>query len=365
MYRSFTVKNYRGFEDLTVNSLKRINLIAGKNNVGKTALLEALWIHHGAVNPDLGLRVDTFRGVNIAEPANFMRNLFFQFNQELAIEFLAKGDWSDKPRLLKMQLQDRPTVEVPLSELSEEQHGPQRSSSVIRQSSNEIVMDYTDESGQNFSSSGWLVERQIGPGVLETGIEKKQQSRPHAPIAIFLGSRRLGVSNEDVGRYSELEVKGEHEGVTDILKEIEPRLQRLAVVSTRDAPTMYADIDMGRLIPVPLMGDGMTRLLSLALAIATVPDGMVVVDEIENGLHHSVMQRIWTAVATFARKYNVQIFATTHSEECIQSAHLAFASDEDYDFRLYRLERTDDKVRPVMYDREMLEAALVSGLEVR
>jgi AAA15 family ATPase/GTPase len=115
VYRSFTVKNFRGFEKLTIESLERVNLIAGKNNVGKTALLEALWIHHGAINPDLGLRVDSFRGINVVEPENFMSNLFFRFNRELVIELLAEGDWGNEPRALKMSLRDRPTVEVALS----------------------------------------------------------------------------------------------------------------------------------------------------------------------------------------------------------------------------------------------------------
>jgi AAA15 family ATPase/GTPase len=112
------------------------------------------------------------------------------------------------------------------------------------------------------------------------------------------------------------------------------------------------------------MGDGMARLLFLALAIASAPNGLVLVDEVENGLHHTVMERVWRAIAAFARNFNVQIFATTHSQECIEFAHSAFASDRVYDFRLYRLERANGVVRPVKYDREMLDIALESGLEV-
>ena len=63
MYYKFTIDNFRGFKNLTLNSLKRVNLISGKNNVGKTSLLEALFIHCGAFNPDLILRVNAFRGI--------------------------------------------------------------------------------------------------------------------------------------------------------------------------------------------------------------------------------------------------------------------------------------------------------------
>jgi AAA15 family ATPase/GTPase len=76
MYHSFEIKNFRGLENLTIEGLERINLIAGKNNVGKTALLEALWIHHGAVIPELALRVDSFRGLDAGDSQEFMGNLF-------------------------------------------------------------------------------------------------------------------------------------------------------------------------------------------------------------------------------------------------------------------------------------------------
>ena len=111
----------------------------------------------------------------------------------------------------------------------------------------------------------------------------------------------------------------------------------------------------------------MARLSSIALAIGSTRNGVVLVDEIENGLHHSVMKKVWGGIAQFAREFNVQVFATTHSWECIRSAHEAFSEDELYDFRLHRLERikdTDD-VRAVTYDQETLDIALKKELEVR
>src|SRR5258708_5199603 len=63
MYRTFTAKNFRCFDELTFTDLKRINLIAGKNNVGKTALLEALFVHSGAYNPQLTLLLNAIRGL--------------------------------------------------------------------------------------------------------------------------------------------------------------------------------------------------------------------------------------------------------------------------------------------------------------
>jgi hypothetical protein len=335
--------------------------------VGKTALLEALWMHHGAVIPDLGLRVDSFRGLDAGDPEEFMGNLFFGFDRRLVIELSAKGDWGEDPRRLKMSLQDRPNVEIPAVGLGLGQPATQAT-----YSRNQLVMDYSYESRGQSTSTGWLVERQINAGVpgvamgvATVGMEATQVSRPHQSLAVFLAARRASVSEEDVKRYSQLEINGQHEDVLQILKEIDPRLKKLAVVSARSAPAVYADIGLNRLIPVQLMGDGMTRILSLALSIATVPDGMVLVDEIENGLHHLVMQKVWSSIATFARHYNVQIFATTHSRECFQAALEALGDDDENEFRLYRIEHFRDKLRTVRYDREMMDFALNFNVEVR
>jgi hypothetical protein len=366
MYRSFKIQNFRGLKNLSIEGLGRVNLITGANNVGKTALLEALWIHHGAVIPELGLRVDSFRGLDPGDSEDFMGSLFFGYDRGLEIELAAKGDWGKEPRRLKMSLEDRATVEVPVPAL-----GPSQPATQTTYSRNQLIMNYSYESRGQATSAGWLVQRQTNsmvpgaPGVTAVGMEARQAPRPHDPLAIFLTARRASISEEDVKRYSDLEVRGQHKGAVQILKGIDPRLTKLAVVSARPTPAIYADIGLSRLIPMQLMGDGMARILSLALSIATVPGGMVLVDEIENGLHHLVMQKVWSSIATFARHYNVQIFATTHSRECFQAALEALGDDDENEFRLYRIEHFRDKLRTVRYDREMMDFALNFNVEVR
>jgi AAA15 family ATPase/GTPase len=70
MYKSFEIKNFRGFKELKIENLKRLNLIAGKNNAGKTAILEALFIHCGVLNPELVPVVNAIRGYDIIKLKN-------------------------------------------------------------------------------------------------------------------------------------------------------------------------------------------------------------------------------------------------------------------------------------------------------
>lgn len=367
MYHTFSIKNFRCFDDLTLEGLGRINLIGGRNNIGKTAVLEALWLHHGSANPDLAVRLDAFRGLEQVVPDNFLGNLFHGFDRSLTVELCAGGDWGDDPRLLRMWFEDSSTFEIPVPGLENNQPDPLQNSSMGVKSSKVIVMDYSYESEDRLTTKGRLVENQVNPLVrtagLETSIVRGSLSQ-NRTLAVFLSARRPGVSNEDVIRYSQLEINGQQDGVLQILQLIEPNLKRLVVVSTGPTPAIYADVKLGRLIPMQLLGEGMSRILTVALSIATVPGGMVLVDEIENGLHYTVMEKVWQAIAAFARHYDVQIFATTHSHHCIQSACRAFAADEEEPLQLYSLGVRKGKMSAVKYDRERLLTAFDFGFGV-
>jgi AAA15 family ATPase/GTPase len=122
---------------------------------------------------------------------------------------------------------------------------------------------------------------------------------------------------------------------------------------------------MQRLIPLPVMGGGIVRLTRLSLYIGNAPKGVVLVDEVENGIHYSVMDKVWKAIGEAARRFDAQVFATTHSRECIVAAHKAFTENGSYDFRLHRLEKVNKAISVITYDQKSLAAAIDTGLEVR
>jgi AAA15 family ATPase/GTPase len=118
-------------------------------------------------------------------------------------------------------------------------------------------------------------------------------------------------------------------------------------------------------VPSPLLGDGVRRSLSVILAVGAAENGVVLVDEIENGIHHSAMKPLWSVIAEASKTFNCQVFATTHSEECIYAAHDAFKENGPYDLMLYRLDRRNGSISAVAYDEERLDAAFSIPLEVR
>ena len=352
MYRILQLKNFRGFSDLTVSGLERINLIAGANNVGKTALLEALFLHQAPTNPELAVRLLALRGLSHLkyEADALWGHLFYQFDLERRIDIVT-WDTAQVERSLSIMVQEAQSMTKRHLQ-STAQNGPFGYSKTFPQ---QLFLTYRD--------SDEVIQSHVS--ISEDGLQYERPYNKRLPDAIFLTSRWDRVVIEDTERYSKLETIGLEGQILQALQLIEPRLRRLTVVLMGGVPVIHGDIGVGRLIPLPLMGEGMGRLLSLLLAIANVPNGIVLIDEVENGLHHSVIYLIWQGIMNFARQFNVQLFATTHSEECVQAAHQASKDSDISDFRLFRLRRVAQTIQAVSHDQEMLGAALEVGLEVR
>jgi AAA15 family ATPase/GTPase len=91
----------------------------------------------------------------------------------------------------------------------------------------------------------------------------------------------------------------------------------------------------------------------------------MLIDEVENGLHHSIHEQIWAGLAETAEKLNVQIFATTHSEECLHAAHNAFLARKEYDLSAIQLFRAESGVQGRVLSRELIEAGIDGNIDLR
>lgn len=358
MLRTFTAKGFRCFRDLTIRQLERVNLIAGKNNTGKTALLEGLCLFSAPNNPILPLQLNNLRGVSHVniDASEVWGWLFFKKNIDARIELIGEMD-DTNTRTLTIQLEERLKDSIPASPPASGDTtttAPPDSISTGRVPL-DVVLNYADSTGQRGTSRA---------SAMPIGGQVKR-----AALTSFIPTWFLHTHNrtpqEDAIRFSRLaEIEREEEVVAPV-RILEPRLKRLAVLVSSGQPIIHGDLGEGRMVPVPYMGEGVSRLLSILLAIANASGGMILLDEIENGLHYSVMKEVWKAIAQAARQHDVQMFATTHSWECIQAAHHAFRERGPYELRYYRLDRQNKDIVAKSMDEAMLERVQYTDLEIR
>jgi hypothetical protein len=356
--KNLNVRNFRCFEDLAIQQLGRINLISGKNSVGKTSLLEAIFLLMGGTNLSLVMNLsalrgigDPFRGDLKALRELLWQPLFRRFGPQAAFEIF--GSYQDGARTsLSIQVSSEEASQLPL-ELP--------STGVSRTA--ETPRAYSLKATYRRGSSQASTNLSLTPkGAVIEPLPEEPLVRSSVP-AVFLAAGHREHPQEDAERLGRLEIHKRRIDLVKILHPIEPRLARLATVGVGGVPIIHGDVGLDKLLPLALMGDGLRRLTSILLTIATTEGGFVLIDEIENGLHHSVLAHAWQVLAEAAEAADVQVFATTHSFECIRSAHEVFGTSSS--FRLHRLERIHDDIHARTYDPEALASAMKAELEVR
>ncbi len=353
MLQSFSAVSFRCFKNLTIDSMARVNLIAGRNNVGKTALLEAIRLHCDASDSLLPTIINEWRGVD--EPAN-------AFGESWAWLFFDKDPANPAQLTSEDDKGKRHTVVFQLTDIATAKAG----------------MPGFPPAPDSFPGQGWhanapclAIKSDVPAGerivwVIGPNGEAWYTAAEAWRIACeFVGSG-LPSADTDVRHFSALENAKRLGELIPSLQILEPRLERLSLTVLGNKPVIRGDVKgLSTLVPIHLIGEGVRRLLSILIAVFNSAAGIVLIDEIENGLHYSVMKDVWKAIAHAARKMNVQVFATTHSWECIQSAHHAFKESGPYEFRYYRLDRGEGDVSVKTMDERMLDAVERTDLEVR
>jgi Predicted ATPases len=367
MINRVRLRNFKGFQQLDLSGLSRITLIGGRNNIGKSSLLEAIFLFYDSNNPGSLFRHLGWRNIQVSssEAETLFAPVFYNYdlNNHLGIEinddvYHSKLEVSYEPRHFNASI----NVNIP----DNSKDAIQIPSGAIVSNVYSFKLDYQFDSSRRCLT---LVVRQ-SPANLNIQFEDDNQvAFPESmkrPV-IYLPLRMRVDPQEDAARFGKLDIERKNAGVLDFLKVLEPDLKGLSSISLTPRSEIYADLNgMRQKIPVALLGDGMSRLLSVILAIATSRGGIVMIDEIDAGLHYSALPKIWQGISQAAKEYQCQIIATTHSYECLQAAYEGVsAANMEREFNYFRLEKQDNTVVGKQYTASVLGTALSQGWEVR
>jgi hypothetical protein len=355
MYERIEVRNFRSISQLEVQGLSRINLIVGRNNSGKTSLLEALFLLGGGADARLPSTLGQLRGQTV-DPRSIeaiWRPLFHQLRPDQKV--VLRWHWQNEPCDRELEIGVLPPTQCLTTTLP-----PQSSNGVGAAPSLGAITGLTI----TFRSPSGSFQAETS---VDAGSGQLQAASHHAEdcvLTTLMSARAFSSPLRDAQQFSLARRDKLDTSILEALQLIEPTVQRIEVLYEAGGPTLYVDTGLETLIPLAACGEGLGRLFSIAVELLTVRGGVLLIDEIDNGLHYSVLPGLWTLLGGACERFDVQLFATTHSEELLFSALNAF-KEQPGTLGLYRIDKRAGKHSVAWYDAETQTAVREVPFEVR
>jgi AAA15 family ATPase/GTPase len=333
LLKEVEIVDYKCFQDFKLTGLSKINIITGENNVGKTALLEALLLIDNSKNIRELILTITYIYQNRDLDVEYIRAYLSKINLEFKSN---KSQFSMKHKFI-YEL-DNNELEKAIKYKNEE--------FLILYSNNKTLIEIFPFYYSNESLPFSKVKLQLKNN---TFIDS---SRPYNKrlTEIYASIQKLKIQNKFL-KYLQILDK-------NIIR-IEPYIidntfYLQLTLNTLEEPLISAEL-----------GEGVNRYIEILATILTNKDKIILIDEIENGIHHSKLKDIWKAIIEIVEKENIQLFVTTHDKDTIKAFNKACEEKEFKEIISIELFKKDNIIHPIIRDFQSLNATVNSGMEIR
>jgi len=370
-FGALSIERFRAFRHLKIEGLGRVNLITGRNNTGKSSVLEALRILASDASPSVIYDILHFREEDPREtedptrPADVaslfaLSSLFHgfpEFSAELEPMVIAANGSQRSMRL-----------SMGVGWFSEERTTDGSRRQVLQQ--------------QNLFGEGEVLPALV---VEASGVQRllpldslSRYYRRRLPTSVFQNEPRMpcefvspygGAQTATLGPlWDKIALSDREEDVVKALRIIDPGISAVSMVGGEGTRQPRTAIVRSKGMPRPVnlrsFGDGLNRLFGIVLSLVNAKDGLLLIDEFENGMHYSVQLDVWRAVFQLARHLDVQVVATSHSWDAVEAFQKAASEDPDEGV-LIRLSRKGEDIIPTLFREDELAVATRDRIEVR
>ena len=356
MIGTLHILNFKKVKSLTLPKLNRVNLLVGDNNVGKSTILEALSLYLSNGSESQIWKLLSNRGEAISpldeNIADYNRehylSLFHNREENYSKQFgISIGESMISDQCLRIS-------QIYYSESRTSDNTP-----IIHLFSQEDVEE------KHFNITGTGIRVSSKSKTFHISYQSNTPSfRQIAKLAPFEYVRSSDFTpTENASRYDAITLTDVEPYVAEALRFIHPDIDRISFVN--DSPRwripMASFKDSKKRIRLSSMGDGINRMLTVILALLNCKGGVFMIDEFETGLYYTVQTKLWEIVFMLAEKLNIQVFATTHSSDCIRS----FAKANNGQGTLIRMEEHEGELTTTSYSDSELIFATNNQIELR
>jgi hypothetical protein len=369
---TLTIERFRALRELKIYGLGRVNLITGRNNTGKSSVLEALRLLASDASPSVINNILRYREEDFGEAEEPTRPVDAEGLLQISSLFHGFPQLSDKPQAIVISANghQRPmklTLEVAWVSEERDQDGSRR-----------LVPQQPSLFGEGDGMPALVIEAGGSKRILTPDHFRRYayRGRPFRPdlgdepsLPCIFVSPYGGERTATLGAlWDKIALSDREKDVVEALRIIDPEISAVSMVGGEGPRQQRTAIvrasNLPRPVPLRSFGDGLNRLFGIALSLVNVKDGLLLIDEFENGLHHTVQLDAWRVVFKLSRRLGIQVFATSHSWDSIESFQKAAAETPEQGV-LVRLSRKGEAIIPTIFAEDELAVATRDRIEVR
>jgi AAA15 family ATPase/GTPase len=313
--KNIEIKNFKCFKDFKAQGFGRVNLIGGKNNVGKTALMEACYINVGS--RDIKTMIWYLHGIKfMRENLNILDNIE-ENNRRKYIEKSNKLSTKSNINFSSFNIQEK--------------FGIKKYKFIIN--SVETIVNVND-----FSSEFDFVDN-----------------------VDFIDN--FGLSNSEIiTAYGSVQKEDNEEMLNKLINKFDKDIIAFKIIKEKP----QCKIKNGEYLEITEFGDGVRHLISIIVSLYKSANGYLFIDEMDNGIHYTMLDKLWDAILDISKKLNVQVFATTHSKDGIESYARVAKIKQDKDIKYVKITKLkDDTIMAGVRDYDVLQYMIDDGHEAR
>lgn len=310
MINTFKIHNFRGIKSLEIDEIKQLNLFLGYNNCGKSSVLEALYLFSDPSHPVNEIQINRARHY-LKSDIKSLQSIFYGL--DYAAPITLSGRMSDgETRMLEIKYYEHEPAKTDLSDMT-----------FTSRKTNKI---YGLENILHLALDGKEETYKFNVEPVNDSEAKVSSDKQNGKYEDNFNCGYMPPSSNPldyINSFKEIVENKETSYIVKALHEIEPSLTGLTVIDNQ----IMADIGLDRLIPIQLLGDGIRKIFSIIIFIYQLKNGVVLLDEIDNGLHYKSMPTLWKTIIYLADIYNVQLFITTHNIDSIKALAKVLGKD--------------------------------------
>jgi len=355
MITQLEIENFRGFSKYKIDDVGQVNLLVGTNNCGKTSVLQAICLLKSRGDSSVLYSLIPEKEETVINEERMHRD--------------AEGD------LCQLFHGFRLTPRLDLV-ITAADHAIESASFSINEIQFSPLKYFHKVTGKYQLDAEWRWDQDqyckrtypisCTRGLLDSYMSEAFHAKPNI-VPDDNNVKLVPVSSLDeqeiVSLLDKVLLTPDEVLILEVVRIIEPDIIRLASLSS--GKIIIKSSKWEERIPIGSFGDGIWRLLGLALSLVGAKNGTLLIDEIDTGLHHTVMSKMWKLICATAKKLNVQVFATTHSSDCWKTLADNAIEDEfaDMPIRIHRIDK--DRKQAETFTNEEMHLALNRDIEVR